>query len=79
MTSFGTGRKIMQDYPEDHPFHHTQKIQKELQALIDHLRADVKKVEDPKAEALFETSAEVLGGLKTAYVHYEKEAEEAWS
>ncbi|HEX6385275.1 MAG TPA: hypothetical protein VF177_11445 [Anaerolineae bacterium] len=36
------------------------------------------KVNDPKAEALFETAAEVLGGLKTAFEHYEQSSEEAW-
>jgi hypothetical protein len=35
-------------------------------------------VEDPRALALFETTAEVLGGLITAYEHYEHGAEEAW-
>jgi hypothetical protein len=46
--------------------------------LRDHLREDVGKVEDPRAEALFETTAEVLGGLIAAYEHYENGAEEAW-
>ena len=44
----------------------------------DHLRQDVSKVEDPRAEALFETTAEVLGGRISAYEHYEHGAEEAW-
>jgi len=38
---------------------------------------DVSKVEDLRATALFETTAEVLGGLITAYEHYERGAEEA--
>ena len=29
-------------------------------------------MDDPKAKALFETSTEVLTGLKTAYEHYSK-------
>ena len=37
-----------------------------LSGVRDHLRQDVSKVEDPRAEALFETTAEVLGGLITA-------------
>jgi hypothetical protein len=49
-----------------------------LSDIRNHLREDVSKVEDPRAEALFETTAEVLGGLITAYEHYEPEAEEAW-
>jgi hypothetical protein len=39
---------------------------------------DVSEVEDPRALALFETTAEVLGGLITAYEHYERGAEDAW-
>lgn len=68
----------MQIYPETDPRHHTQKVQTRLSDLIDHLRQDIQKVDDPKAQALFETSAEVLTGLKTAYAHYEKQSEAAW-
>ncbi len=38
-----------------------------LDDLIKHLREDVGKVKEPKAQALFETSAEVLGGLQMAH------------
>ena len=65
-------------YPESHPKHHTAKIKGWLQDLIDHLREDVREVDDPQAQALFETSAEVLGGLKKAYEHYEAKNEAAW-
>jgi hypothetical protein len=65
-------------YAEDDPRHHTIKIRGMLGDLRDHLREDVSKVEDPRAEALFETTAEVLGGLIIAYEHYERGAEEAW-
>jgi hypothetical protein len=43
--------------------HHAQKMQNRLQETMDHLRQDVERVDDPKLKALFETSAEVLGGL----------------
>ncbi|MFZ2109274.1 MAG: hypothetical protein WAV18_28535 [Roseiarcus sp.] len=33
-----------------HPRHHTQKMQKRLQEIIDHLRADVGKVDEPQLE-----------------------------
>jgi hypothetical protein len=46
--------------------------------LIDHLRADVDEVDDPRARALFETSAEVLTGLKKAFGDYERKSEKAW-
>ena len=45
---------------------------------MQHIREDVTKVSDPKAQALFETSAEVLGGLITAYEHFEQKSEPAW-
>jgi len=65
-------------YAESDPRHHTIKIRGMLADLREHLREDVGKVDDPRAEALFETTAEVLGGLITAYEHYERGAEEAW-
>ena len=46
--------------------------------LIDHLRGDIKKIDDPKAQALFETTAEVISGFDTAFEHYEKKSESAW-
>ena len=49
-----------------------------MRQLIDHLREDVGKVTEPKAQALFETSAEVLTGLVKAFDDYEKKSEEAW-
>jgi hypothetical protein len=44
---------------------------------MQHIREDITKVNDPKAQALFETSAEVLGGLITAYEHFEQRNEAA--
>ena len=58
--------------------HHTQKLKGELQALMTHLRADVEKITEPKARALFETSAEVLAGLVKAFDDYEQKNEAAW-
>jgi hypothetical protein len=65
--------------PEDNnPIHHTQNMQRRLRELIGHLRDDIKKVEEPQMKAMFETSAEVLSGLATAFQHYEKKNEAAW-
>jgi len=64
---------------ENNPIHHTQKIKVQMRQLIDHLREDVGKVTEPKAQALFETSAEVLTGLVKAFDDYENKSEEAWS
>lgn len=40
--------------------------------------AYVSKVTDPKAQALFETTAEVAEGLVRAYDHFEQKSEPAW-
>jgi hypothetical protein len=68
----------MKELPKSNPLHHTQKIKVRMRRLIDHLRKDVGKIREPKAQALFETSAEVLTGLVKAFKDYEKKGEEAW-
>ena len=57
---------------------HSKNIREGLQELIDHIKQDIGQVEDPRAKDLFETSAEVLTGLRTAFSHYEEGKEEAW-
>lgn len=59
------------------PRHHTQKMQKTLQDIRNHLREDIQKVDEPQLKAMFETSAEVLGGLEKA-LDYEQKNENAW-
>lgn len=68
----------MANVAERDPRHHTQKMQVRLQETIDHLRADIEKVDEPQLKAMFETAAEVLGGLKKAFSDYEKKNESAW-
>lgn len=68
----------MEDLATSDPKEHTQNIKSELQKLADHLRKDIGRVDDVRAKALFETSAEVLLGLKTAFTDYEEGEEEAW-
>jgi hypothetical protein len=63
--------------PNPDPRHHAANVKKMLGELIAHLREDTKLIKEPKAQALFETSAEVLKGLETAFTHYEKGAEPA--
>ena len=65
-------------YSENDPSHHSSKIKGMLTDVIDHLRSDVEKVNDPKAQALFETSAEVLIGLRKAFDDFEQKTESAW-
>ena len=64
-----------QQFPEQDPRHHTAKIKAMLHDIITHAREDVGKIDEPKAQALFETTAEVLKGLITAYDHYERGSE----
>jgi hypothetical protein len=60
------------------PRHHTANMQGRLQELVDQLRADTSKVDEPQLKAMFETSAEVLLGLKKAFSDYERKNENAW-
>ena len=60
------------------PIHHTRKMGAMLEGVRDHLRADIERVDEPQFKAMFETAAEVLGGLVTAFRHYEQKSEPAW-
>lgn len=60
------------------PRAHAANVRKEFRELIDHLRGDLHKIDEPKAQALFETAAEVINGLDTAFKHYEEKNENAW-
>jgi hypothetical protein len=59
------------------PKAHAANIEKALSEVIEHMRGDVDRVNEPKAQALFETGAEVLIGLRTAFQHYRTGAEKA--
>jgi hypothetical protein len=48
-----------------------------LNDVVGHARQDLGKISEPKAQALFETTAEVCSGLVTAFEHYERQ-ELAW-
>lgn len=60
------------------PSVHSRHLQKMLADLIEHLRNDADRVQEPRFQALLETSAEVLTGLKTAFAHYDAGKEPAW-
>ena len=60
------------------PRAHTANVRKEFRELIDHLRDDIDKMDEPKAQALFETAAEVITGLDTAFKHFQEKSEKAW-
>ena len=69
---------VMKTIASTDPKAHTSNIREGFQELIQHLRRDVKKIDDAKAQSLFETAAEVMVGLDTAFKHYESKSEEAW-
>ena len=48
-------------------------VRQRFAEMIDHLRREVDKVDDPQFRALLETAAEVIGGLEKAFAHYDKE------
>ena len=60
------------------PRYHTRNMTQRLQEIIQHLREDVGKVDEPQLKAMFETSAEVLSGLVKAFQDYERRNEPAW-
>jgi hypothetical protein len=53
-------------------------MRKALQEIRNHLKEDIDKVDEPKLKAMFETSAEVIGGLEKAFSDYEQKNEAAW-
>jgi hypothetical protein len=63
---------------ERDPLHHTRKMRARLEETITHLRDDIGKVDEPQMKAMFETAAEVLGGLTKAFSDYEQKNEPAW-
>lgn len=67
-----------QEFPEDDPRHHTTKLKAMLRDASSRAREDVGRIHDPKAQALFETTAEVLDGLERAFEHFEQRSEPAW-
>jgi hypothetical protein len=68
----------MASVSDRNPQHHTQNMKKRLSETVTHLREDIQKVDEPQLKAMFETSAEVLGGLIKAFSYYEKKNEAAW-
>jgi hypothetical protein len=60
------------------PSVHSEHIQHQLTDLIDHLHTDIERVSEPRFQALLETSAEVLNGLKSAFASYDRGKETAW-
>lgn len=53
-------------------------VQSEISDLIGQVRDEIEKVREPRFQALLETTAEVLTGLRTAYRDYNEGTEKAW-
>ena len=68
----------MEDKSTSNPMEHTANVKKEFRQLIDHLRRDVERIDDPSGKALFEVSAEVITGLEKSFTDYEQKNEAAW-
>lgn len=60
------------------PGRHAQHLKLLLDDVAARARDDIRKVSDPKAQGLFETTAEALKGLAKAFDDYEAKREEAW-
>lgn len=58
--------------------HYLEEIKLKLQSLETQLREDAQKLNEAKAQTLFETSAEVLQGLQKAFDHYENTHQGTW-
>jgi hypothetical protein len=68
----------MKNENSNDPMAHVSNLKSEFTSLIEHLRSDISKIEDRSAKALFETSAEVLIGLKKAFSDFESKSEPGW-
>jgi hypothetical protein len=60
------------------PRRYTSPIRLKLGELANQMREDSKKVEDEKAKALLETSAEAVTGVMKAFEDFELQNEAAW-
>lgn len=63
---------------ENNPIRHVQKIKAQMLQLISQLGEAAGKATPTNARALFESSAEVLGGLVKAYDDFEANGQKAW-
>lgn len=62
----------------DDPRFRAEKLKGMLRDAMDRAKQETSQVDDVQARALFEVTAEVLGGLVNSYEHYEAGTEPAW-
>ncbi|WP_029111748.1 hypothetical protein [Mycobacterium sp. URHB0044] len=67
-----------QEFPEDDPRNHSTRLKNMMSDVVTHARDEVGAIGDPKGQTLFETTAEVLTGLITAFERYEQDVEDTW-
>jgi hypothetical protein len=75
----GMEGEAMQDEMRMNPHPHAQHIADILHRAQNECRSDIQRVDEPKALALFETVAQVLGGTMKAMHDYSGQTEEIWS
>lgn len=71
-------RSAENDAMRNDAMRHSARIREMMTEIIGYLRNDVRDVSDPKAKALFETTAETLLGTRKEFGDFEKGAEAAW-
>lgn len=54
------------------PAVHSMRIRGELKTLIEHLRGDLERVDDPRLHALVEISAEMRQGIHHAFANFDE-------
>ncbi len=71
-------RTMQQDEMQMAPQQHAQRIANMILQAQQECRADIGRINDPKAQALFETLAEVLGGAMKALNDFQARNEPPW-
>ena len=66
---------LEEEHPEGSPLRETAGAREMMKELLAQLREGGKKAQEPGAQALLETSAEVVKGLLKAFDEYEKKSE----
>jgi hypothetical protein len=69
--------KTLNSEDSPRPADHSENIRAQLSDLIEHLRTDVERIVEPRFQALLETSAEVLQGVRSAFERYDQHRERA--
>jgi hypothetical protein len=62
--------KAPQSEASPSPRVHSRNIQRQLSQLIDHLEADIRRVDDRRFRGLLEKSSEVLKNLRKLFAHF---------